>query len=388
MASCLWKNAVLQSSSRRSSRVVIQVMMAHHHHRRYRPHCVGGGGSVDIPIATSSAIISQRTFTTTVSTNNLLINDTDTSGLLVTRDDKKSNSNKTINYRSNIPSCSHNLSTTTMTTRRWKHGARMGQHLARLDEMAHEKQHEEAVERRKKKKNKTMARKGKKGASHHHDEDVAAATDEAEGFDEYHEDEYHEEDHHEEDETVLPDPVQVKQRMKSIVDRFRESLKAIRGAEPTVELFDDVQVNAYGSKTTLQSVAQVVISSPTLAMATCFDPAVAKDVSNAIRDHLELNPSVEEGGGVVKIPLPRVSMESRQHTAAALGKRAESYRQRIRKVRNNVLNVVKKGVNGKLEGISKDDSFRVLKEIEVATDEAIQSLNEVAEKKRDSIMAM
>jgi ribosome recycling factor len=273
---------------------------------------------------------------------------------------------------------------------RCKHAAKTGNHLETLNDMAHDKSREEAQERRNKKKDKkaTKKNKGKKDDDTHsaaavsdeqeHDDDDTDDMDDAHDGDDFND---------EEDEELLPSAVRVKQRMQKIVERFEESLKAIRGSEPTPEIFDDVLVDAYGSMAPLKSVAQVVIVTATQATATCFDPATAKAVSTAIRDALSLNPSIEEGG-VVKIPLPRVSMETRQKTAVALGKKTESFRQRIRKVRRKALDVVKQGVAGKLEGVSKDDAFRVQKEVEALTDEVIQSLNDSAEKKHESIMSV
>ena len=100
-----------------------------------------------------------------------------------------------------------------------------------------------------------------------------------------------------------------------------------------------------------------------LLQITCFDPAVAKDVTKAIQLALSLNPQIEEGGNV-RVPLPRVSMEVREQTAKALNKKAESCRQRLRKVRRKAMDRVKKGKDGKLAGISKDDAFATGKEVE------------------------
>lgn len=272
--------------------------------------------------------------------------------------------------------------------------SKMGQHLETLDDMAHETERQEARERRQKKKEKQAARKAKQkggdheSVEHHSEEAVELAHHDSEHFDNDDDDGYEaDDDETESDENTLPDLEITREKMLNIVEQFVESLKAIRGAEPNPEFFDDVVVEAYGANTPLKSVAQVVIISPTLATATCFDPSLAKMISVAIRNKLSLNPSVEDGG-VVKIPLPRVSMESRQRTAATLKKRTENYRQRIRRVRRNALEIVKKGVAGKLEGVSKDDAFRVQKEIEAITDQVIHQLNEAADKKHASIMAV
>jgi ribosome recycling factor len=268
---------------------------------------------------------------------------------------------------------------------RCKHNAaKTGSHIETLNELAHDKSREEAQERRAKKKDKKATKKNKSSTT------AAAVPDEQQHDDDDDDnDDMDDDDDHDDEEEgeLLPNIVRVKERMQKIVVKFEESLKAIRGSEPTPELFDDVLVDAYGSMAPLKSVAQVVIVTATQATATCFDPATAKAVSTALRDKLALNPSIEEGG-VVKIPLPRVSMETRQKTAAALGKKTETFRQRIRKVRRKALDVVKQGVAGKLEGVSKDDAFRVQKELEVLTDQVIQSLNDSAEKKHESIMSV
>jgi len=263
---------------------------------------------------------------------------------------------------------------------RRKH-AKTGKHLETLNELAHEKSREDAQVRRNKKKEKKASKK-------HKEDDDAAVTSTTSHENDEHEDEWEDDDDGgEEEQDILPDPEKVKQRMTKIVNAFEESLKAIRGTDPTPEIFDDVMVDAYGSMAPLKSVAQVVIATPTQATATCFDPATAKAVSTAIRDKLALNPSIEDGG-VVKIPLPRVSMETRQKTAADLNKKSETFRQRIRKIRRKSLDIVKKGVAGKLEHVSKDDAFRVQKEIEELTEKMIQAVNDLAEKKHERVMAV
>ena len=257
------------------------------------------------------------------------------------------------------------------TTQQLKNEAKKGKHLENLKEFAHAESRKQSREKRKNK---------KAGKSKGKDDPPAAAAApmELENDDPEFED-------YEDDETILPDPTQVQGRMTKVLDSFVESLKSIRGAEPTPEMFDKITVVAYGSNAPLNSVAQVVLTSSTLAQATCYDPDLAKNVSNAIRDQLQLNPSIEDGG-VVKIPLPRVSLEVREQTSKALAKRTEKYRQRIRMIRRNVLKVVKQGEAGKLEGVSKDDAFRSQKEIEAVTDKVMTLLNEALEKKQRAIM--
>ena len=287
------------------------------------------------------------------------------------------------------------------------HGAKKGLHLQHLAEMANQKEHDAAVARREKKKEKTAARKGgKKGgggtASQHQDieedfeiyeskdkQNLSHKTDD-DSWNDLENDEDEEEVH---DTTVLPNPNEAKIRMMKHVDNFRNYLKSIRGGgPPNVEMFDDVMVrDAYGVGTgdvSIKALAQIVMTSPTLATATCFDPATSKAVVIAIRDALELNPQAEEGTGAIKIPIPRISMEVRQQLISTIHKRAETYRVRIRNQRRTVLDIVKQGVAGKLDGVSKDDAFRIQQEIEAMTDLVIKELNKLLEKKESDIMSV
>mmetsp|Transcript_56871 Transcript_56871/g.138446 ORF Transcript_56871/g.138446 Transcript_56871/m.138446 type:complete len:396 (-) Transcript_56871:795-1982(-) len=308
--------------------------------------------------------------------------------------------------------------TTITASRRWKqHSAKMGHHRDTLEEMAHRPEREAAKERRQKKKDKKSARKSKKGGGGGASDasggssDTAAAvavaksdddTAELFGSDDYdHDDDYHDDEHEDDDgayggdgsgegdeEPSLPDTGKVKARMMTVVDKFEESLKSIRGAEPTPEMFDDVQVNAYGSMTPLKAVGQVVIVSNTLAQITCFDPSVAKDVQKAVQLALELNPQSGDEPGLIRVPLPRVSMEVREQTAKQLQKKHEKVKQRIRGVRRKAMDVVKKGKDGKLSGISKDDAFASGKDVDAVTEEVMDTLKVVVDAKMDSIMAV
>jgi ribosome recycling factor len=284
---------------------------------------------------------------------------------------------------------------------RWRHSSKIGHMKETLDELAHRPEREAAQEKRQKKKEKAAGkRKKKKG-----DETPAAAAatpamaaddDDDEGDldflnddDDHHDDDDDDDDEEDADaEPSLPDLEKVEAKMMTYIDRFQESLKAIRGAEPTAEMFDDIQVLAYGSSTPLKAVGQVVIVSPTLAQITCFDPAVAKDVQKAIQLSLDqLNPQLDEGGNI-KVPLPRVSMAVREQTAKQLKKKAEATKQRIRQVRRKAMDLVKQGKDGKLTGISKDDAFASGKEIDTLLETVSERLQKLVDVKMNNIMAV
>lgn len=276
-------------------------------------------------------------------------------------------------------------------TRRWKNKrSKMGQHLQKLDEMAHAGERETAEERRNKKKDKKTGKKNK-GTNDNDDEERTRSTDEKDLDEDDEESQDHEME--QDDDSILPDSAVVKDRMLKQVQKFQEFLKGVRGSEPTPEMFESIAVHdAYGKGTgsaPMKAVAQVVIQSPTLAVATCFDPSTTKAVIQAIREKLELNPQLlNDNDGTINIPLPRVSMETRKALAQSVQKRAEMFRKRIRETRNKAVAIAKKGIAGQLEHVSKDDAFRVQQDIEKVKDEALSALNALVDAKSDDIMAV
>lgn len=183
-----------------------------------------------------------------------------------------------------------------------KKAGRMGQHLKNLDEIAH-REH-----------NKKKGKKGNRSEEDAHDEpattsfeveDITLVEDENETkFDHGGDDE--------DEAPSLPSKDDVQQRMMKVVNSMDDSFRSIRGAEPSAELFDNVQVKAYGAMTPLNAVGQVVITSPTMATISCFDPETSASVRDAVRDMagMNFNPRIEDGAVIV--PIPRVSAETRK----------------------------------------------------------------------------
>ena len=257
--------------------------------------------------------------------------------------------------------------------------SKMGHHIQNLDEMAHKDSREEARNRREEKKKKSKKARmssSKESAATANDTDNEEIDDSISVVDE-------------DGNQLLPEPDTVRSKMLLVIASIERSFSTIRGGEATPEMFDAVRVSAYGEVVPLSSVGQVIIEDAQRATISCYDPSVASDVRDAVRDMpgLSLNPYLEEGGsGVVIIPIPRVSEETRKEIVKELGRQAENGRQRVRKIRRTAMDIVKKGKDGKLEGISKDDAFRVGKDVDSVTEEVLSVLNGIVDKKQKSVM--
>ena len=249
--------------------------------------------------------------------------------------------------------------------------AAMGHHLEKLDELAHRL-------------NKGEKKKGKT----HNDPPSPPPPPEEEEF-AYDDEEEDDDDEDEGEETVptLPSVDKTRKRMQSILNSMENAFRSIRGAEPSPELFENIEVVAYGSTVQLNTVAQVIISSPSLAVLACYDPSTTTNVRDAVRDAgLNFNPRIDDpASGEVQVPIPKVSTETRMTLVKQLHKMTERYKTRVRNVRKKANDKVKKGKDGKLEGISKDDAFRVGKEIDDLTHEISEKISLMLQEKEDAI---
>lgn len=188
----------------------------------------------------------------------------------------------------------------------------------------------------------------------------------------------------EEDEFIdLPSKQEVQDAMMKVLNSMQRAFKNIRGGEISVEIFENITVDAYGTKTPLTALAQIVVATPQRVVMSPYDPSIGSHVRDAVRDAPELNfnPLLEDGEVIV--PIPKVSQETRMQTSKQVGKMAEENRKRIRRIRKKFQDKAKKG---KEVGFSEDEIFRCSKDIDVVTDEMIKLVNDEVDQKQETIM--
>ena len=298
----------------------------------------------------------------------------------LTNGNRKSYERPTNNIHWNQSSISHQLyNQIRYFGKRGRKGAAMGHHIEKLKEIAHReaKKSKEKKDNSAKKMNSNKESKVEENTQVEMDEDLEDLEDDEDEEDE------------ENDETIpsLPSVDKLSKRMQSAVESLEKSFRTIRGADPTPELFENIQVSAYGSVVPLNTLAQVFISSPSMAVLTCYDPSTAKNVRDAIRDSgMNFNPRIDENAtGEVHVPIPKVSMETRMILVKQLHNMVDRHKARIRNIRKRANDKIKKAKDGKIDGISKDDAFRVGKDIDQLTHDMNEKMMEMLAKKEKTI---
>lgn len=173
------------------------------------------------------------------------------------------------------------------------------------------------------------------------------------------------------------------ERMKKSVETIRHEVATLRTSKATTSLLDGIRVEYYGSPVPLQQVASVSIPEPRMIVIQPWERAVLPEIVKAIqRSDLGLNPA--DDGSVVRLTLPPLTEERRKDLVKVLGKIVEDGRVRVRTVRRESNDELKKLERD--HKISEDDAKKAQAEIQKVTDRHIANLDDLFGKKQAEVM--
>jgi len=166
-------------------------------------------------------------------------------------------------------------------------------------------------------------------------------------------------------------------KMKKAVDYTLHEFSSIHTGKASPSMVESVMVEAYGSMTPLKQCAAISTPDARLIQIQPWDVSIMKSIIKGIQEaNLGLNPIPD--GKVIRIPLPEMSRERRQEFVKTAHRLAEEGRVHVRNVRRDTLEASKKAK------LPEDDSKRLEKDIQAATDAAIKSIGDhLAHKEKD-----
>jgi ribosome recycling factor len=158
-------------------------------------------------------------------------------------------------------------------------------------------------------------------------------------------------------------------KMKKAVDYTLHEFSSIHTGKATPSMVEAVMVEAYGAQMRLRDCAAITTPDARLIQIQPWDASLIKAVEKAVQAaNLGFNPIVD--GKVVRIPLPEMSRERRQEFAKTAHRLAEEGRVHVRNVRRDALETLKKAK------LPEDETKRVEKDIQAATDRSIKEIND------------
>jgi ribosome recycling factor len=176
---------------------------------------------------------------------------------------------------------------------------------------------------------------------------------------------------------------QADERMKKAVDTIRHDVATVRTNRASTSLLDGIKVEYYGNPVPLQQVASVSVPEARMLVIQPWERAILPEIVKAIqKSDLGLNPA--DDGSVIRLTLPTLTEERRKDLVKHLGKLIEDGRVRVRTVRRECNDELKK--LEREHKVSEDDSKKSQTEIQKIHDRYIALLDELFHKKQAEVM--
>ncbi len=169
----------------------------------------------------------------------------------------------------------------------------------------------------------------------------------------------------------------------SAIDFFKKEISAIRTGRANPSVLDSVQVEAYGVFNPLNAVANISVSDARNILVVAWDKTVVKSIEKAIVE-ANLGLGVINEGDKVRLTVPALTEENRKDLVKKLNEKMEKTRIILRQARDAVKNVIEGAYDDK--GISEDDKFRFMKELDEFSAKKNEELKDIKEKKEKDIM--
>jgi len=172
-------------------------------------------------------------------------------------------------------------------------------------------------------------------------------------------------------------------RMKKAIEKLREGLMTIRTGRASPALVERLRVDYYGAATPLNQLAAISVPEPRLLVIRPWDPTAVGEIEKAIlKSELGLTPSND--GGIIRLPIPRLTEERRQELSKVVGRRVEEGHIAVRNIRRDVQDDLRAFEKEKL--ITEDELHDGRKKLQGLHDKYIAQMDEIGKAKQQEIL--
>ncbi|MDD5073809.1 MAG: ribosome-recycling factor [Candidatus Shapirobacteria bacterium] len=173
---------------------------------------------------------------------------------------------------------------------------------------------------------------------------------------------------------------ETKTKMVQALNLLREDVVSMRTSRANPALVENLQVSAYegAGELKIKELASISVEGVNCLVIQPWDPKVAKNIAQTL-EVSELGLSVAVGKDAVRATLPPLSAQRREEYVRLLKKKLEAARVMIRQIRAEERNQI---LHQKDAGeISQDDAFRQEEKLQELTDNQIEEIDRLGDKK-------
>jgi ribosome recycling factor len=174
-----------------------------------------------------------------------------------------------------------------------------------------------------------------------------------------------------------------RERMDKSLEALASTFSRIRTGRAHPGVLDGVTVEYYGAHTPLGQLANISVEDARTLVISPWEKPLVPQIEKAImKSDLGLNPSTN--GGVIRVPMPALTEETRKGYTRQARAEAESARVSIRNIRRDALGMLKELLKEK--DISEDEERRGQEDIQKITDQYISRVDSNLKDKEADLM--
>lgn len=159
------------------------------------------------------------------------------------------------------------------------------------------------------------------------------------------------------------------------INHFEEESKKLRAGRPSPDQFSAIEVEAYGSMSPLNTVANITVVDATLVTVQPYDKNLVEDTAKAIQNAgLNYNPQIN--GDLIRIPIPPLTQEKRAEIIKKVKQLSEEAKISVRQLRKAALDKIDRSQKG--GEISEDEARGQEKSLQKEVDAANLKIDEIA----------
>ena len=181
----------------------------------------------------------------------------------------------------------------------------------------------------------------------------------------------------------IVDLTAAEKRMRGALESVRREFSTIRTGRASPSILDRIEVEAYGARMPLRSVANVNVPEPRLLTVTPFDPGTIKAIERAI-DTADIGLNPQNYGKIIRLPIPELTEDRRRQFIRLVRQYAEEGRVAIRNIRRDEMRDLNELM--KMGEISEDDERRAEAELQELTNKYVKGIDEALTDKEAELL--
>ena len=175
----------------------------------------------------------------------------------------------------------------------------------------------------------------------------------------------------------------LEEKMENTLSFFEKKLSSVRTSRASVTMLDNIQVDSYGTKTSINQLGNISIPDSNLITIQVWDVNLIQPIESAILEsNLGINPQTD--GQLIRLPIPKLSEERRNELAKVVSQYAENSKIAIRNIRREIMDSIKK--NEKDKNISQDEMKKKSSDVQKMTDEYVSKIDLITSAKQTEIL--